>query len=69
MIPALVFFGLWIFLMRRFADMQGAGSLMSIGKSMARVYIQTDTGVTFADVAGVDEARQELELTTDMKTA
>lgn len=36
---------------------------------MARVYIQTDTGVTFADVAGVDEARQELELTTDMKTA
>ena len=64
-IPALVFFGLWIFLMRRFADKQGMGSFMSIGKSKAKVYIQTDTGVTFADVAGVDEARQELEEVVD----
>ena len=64
-IPALVFFGLWMFLMRRFADKQGMGSFMSIGKSKAKVYIQTDTGVTFADVAGVDEARQELEEVVD----
>ena len=64
-IPALVFFGLWIFLMRRFADKQGMGGFMSIGKSKAKVYIQTDTGVTFADVAGVDEARQELEEVVD----
>ena len=64
-LPALVFFGLWIFLMRRFADKQGMGGFMSIGKSKAKVYIQTDTGVTFADVAGVDEARQELEEVVD----
>ena len=64
-IPALVFFGLWMFLMRRFADKQGMGGFMSIGKSKAKVYIQTDTGVTFADVAGVDEARQELEEVVD----
>jgi cell division protease FtsH len=64
-VPALVFFGLWMFLMRRFADKQGMGGFMSIGKSKAKVYIQTDTGVTFADVAGVDEARQELEEVVD----
>ena len=64
-VPALVFFGLWFFLFRRFADKQGMGGLMSIGKSCAKVYIQTDTGVTFADVAGVDEARHELEEVVD----
>lgn len=65
MLPALLFFGLWMFLLRRFAGQQGMGSFMSIGKSRAKVYIQTDTGVTFADVAGVDEARQELEEVVD----
>jgi cell division protease FtsH len=64
-VPALVFFGLWMFLMRRFAGGQGMGGFMAIGKSKAKVYIQTDTGVTFADVAGVDEARQELEEVVD----
>ncbi|MCC6250547.1 MAG: ATP-dependent zinc metalloprotease FtsH [Rubrivivax sp.] len=64
-VPALVFFGLWTFLMRRFAGGQGMGGFMAIGKSKAKVYIQTDTGVTFADVAGVDEARQELEEVVD----
>ena len=64
-VPALVFFGLWMFLMRRFSGGQGMGGFMAIGKSKAKVYIQTDTGVTFADVAGVDEARQELEEVVD----
>ena len=65
-VPALVFVGLWFFVIRRFAEKQGGmGGLMSIGKSRAKVYIQTDTGVTFADVAGVDEARQELEEVVD----
>lgn len=64
-LPVLVFFGLWFFMFRRFADKQGMGGFMSIGKSRAKVYIQTDTGVTFADVAGVDEARQELEEVVD----
>jgi cell division protease FtsH len=61
-VPALVFFGLWYFVIRRMADRQGGlGGFMSIGKSRAKVYVETDTGVTFADVAGVDEAKQELQ--------
>ena len=63
--PALVFFGLWYFLFRSFADKQGMGGFLSVGKSRAKVYVQTDTGVTFADVAGVDEAKQELEEVVD----
>ena len=60
-VPALVFVGLWFFVIRRFAEKQGGmGGLMSIGKSRAKVYVQTDTGVTFSDVAGVDEAKAEL---------
>jgi cell division protease FtsH len=68
-VPALVFFGLWFFLFRRFAEKQGGmgglGGFMSIGKSRAKVYVETDTGVTFADVAGVDEARAELAEVVD----
>jgi len=64
-LPALVFFGLWFFLFRRFADKQGMGGFLSIGKSRAKIYVQTNTGVTFADVAGVDEARHELEEVVD----
>ncbi|MDL1860539.1 ATP-dependent zinc metalloprotease FtsH [Betaproteobacteria bacterium PRO7] len=58
--PALVFFAVWYFLFRRFAEKQGLGGFMSIGKSRAKVYVEQDTGVTFADVAGVDEAKEEL---------
>ena len=48
-------------MIRRFAEKQGGmGGLMSIGKSRAKVYVQTDTGLNFADVAGVDEAKDEL---------
>jgi cell division protease FtsH len=64
-IPALVFVGLWYFVIRRFADRQGMGGFMSIGKSNAKVYVQTDTGVSFVDVAGVDEARAELAEVVD----
>ncbi|HEY7757861.1 MAG TPA: ATP-dependent zinc metalloprotease FtsH [Burkholderiales bacterium] len=61
-IPAVVFFALWLFLMRRFAEKQGlGGGFLSIGKSKAKVYIETDTKVTFADVAGVEEAKDELK--------
>jgi cell division protease FtsH len=59
-IPALVFFGLWYFVIRRLAEKQGLGGFMSIGRSRAKVYVETDTGVKFADVAGVDEAKAEL---------
>lgn len=59
-LPSLVFFGLWFFLIRRVVNQQGAGSFLNIGKSRAKVYVMRHTGVTFADVAGVDEAKQEL---------
>lgn len=64
-VPTLVFFGLWFFLFRSFADKQGMGGFLSIGKSRAKIYVQTNTGITFADVAGVDEARHELEEVVD----
>lgn len=61
--PALVFFAVWYFLFRRFAEKQGMGGFMSIGKSRAKVLVEKDTGVTFSDVAGVDEAKAELQET------
>ena len=61
MLPALVFYLLWMFFVRRMAQQGGmGGGLLSIGKSRAKVYIETDTKTTFADVAGVDEAKEEL---------
>jgi len=60
-LPALMFYMIWIFLGRRLADRQGFGGLMSIGKSRAKVYVEKDTKVTFADVAGVEEAKFELQ--------
>jgi cell division protease FtsH len=60
-IPALVFVGIWYFLVRRIAEKQGlGGGFLSIGKSKAKVYVETDTKVTFEDVAGVEEAKEEL---------
>jgi cell division protease FtsH len=64
-LPALLFIGLWLFVLRRFADRQGLGGMMAIGKSKAKVYMETDTKVTFADVAGVDEAKAELQEIVD----
>jgi len=63
-IPVLLFFGLWSFLARRMGQGLGGG-LMSIGKSKAKVYVETDTGVRFEDVAGVDEAKDELREVVD----
>jgi cell division protease FtsH len=60
--PVLVFFGLWMLVFRKIAEKQGlGGEFMSIGKSRAKVFVEKDTKVTFADVAGVDEAKAELE--------
>ena len=60
-VPAVVFFAIWMFLMRRVAEKQGlGGGFLSIGKSKAKVYMETDTKVSFEDVAGVDEAKDEL---------
>src|SRR5437660_10360119 len=59
-VPALLFFGVWYFLARRMSQGLGGG-FMSIGKSRAKIYVEAKTGVTFADVAGVDEAKAELQ--------
>ncbi|EXL03968.1 ATP-dependent zinc metalloprotease FtsH [Brucella intermedia] len=63
-VPVALFVGLWMFILRRMGGGMGGG-LMQIGKSKAKVYVQTDTGVTFADVAGVDEAKAELQEIVD----
>jgi cell division protease FtsH len=59
-LPALIFFGIWFFLAKRMSSGLGGG-FMSIGKSRAKIYVEAKTGVTFADVAGVDEAKAELQ--------
>lgn len=63
-VPVALFVGLWMLILKRMGGGVG-GSLMQIGKSKAKVYIQTDTGVTFKDVAGVDEAKDELKEIVD----
>src|SRR5579883_3010162 len=60
LVPMLAFFGFWVFMLNR-AEKQTQGGLMSIGKSKARVYMEDRPTVTFADVAGVDEAKDELK--------
>ncbi len=64
-LPALIFVAIWLFIIRRMSGKQGMGGMMAIGKSRAKVYIETDTKVTFADVAGVDEAKAELQEVID----
>ena len=60
-VPAVVFFAIWSFAINRMAGQQGLGGAISVGKSKAKVYMETDTKVTFEDVAGVDEAKDELK--------
>ncbi|MBX4938435.1 ATP-dependent zinc metalloprotease FtsH [Rhizobium binae] len=60
-LPTLLFLGVWMFLFRGFAERQGMGGLINIGKSRAKVYLERKTGVTFEDVAGADEAKAELQ--------
>jgi cell division protease FtsH len=61
-VPALVFVALWFWISKKIAEKSGlGGGFLSIGKSKAKVYVETDVGVRFADVAGVDEAKQELQ--------
>ena len=65
-VPMLLFFALYSFLMKR---MGGAQGLLSLGKSKAKVYMEKQTGVTFDDVAGIDEAKAELvEVVEFLKT-
>src|SRR5208337_2680525 len=58
-LPILLLVGIWIYFFRRVGA--STGGLMAVGKSRAKVYVQDETKVTFQDVAGVDEAIEELK--------
>ena len=60
LLPMAIFVGIWLFIIRRMNPGGMSGGLMSIGKSRAKVFVETETKVTFTDVAGVDEAKEEL---------
>ncbi|MFQ5457442.1 MAG: ATP-dependent zinc metalloprotease FtsH [Myxococcota bacterium] len=62
-LPIGLLFLLWSFLLRRMGT--GASGIMSFGKSRAKIYAEADTGVTFEDVAGIDEAKAELQEIVD----
>jgi len=64
-LPALFFVGIWMFAIRRMGGGQAMGGMFAIGKSKAKVYVESDTKVTLADVAGVDEAKAELQEVID----
>jgi cell division protease FtsH len=57
-VPMLLFFGIWFFVMRRMAGQQPG--FMTLGKNKAKIYMEDELKVTFDDVAGVDESKQEL---------
>lgn len=62
LLPTLLLFALLMVFMRR---MNKGGGMMGVGKSRAKAYIQKDTGVTFKDVAGQDEAKESLQEVVD----
>ncbi len=62
-VPIILFWLLISFLMRGMS--KGGGGIMGVGKSNAKVYVQKETGVTFADVAGQDEAKESLQEVVD----
>ena len=66
LLPILLLVGFWLVLLRRMGGAAGpGGGILSIGKSKAKTYAETDTRVQFADVAGVDEAVEELREVVD----
>src|SRR6266516_3782302 len=58
-VPVLILLGLWIFMMRQMQS--GGNNVLSFGKSRARLYTSQQKKVTFKDVAGVEEAKEELQ--------
>ena len=62
LLPSLLLFGLLMLFMRR---MNKGGGMMGVGKSRAKAYIQKETGITFKDVAGQDEAKESLQEVVD----
>ena len=62
LLPTLLLFVLLMFFMRR---MNKGGGMMGVGKSRAKAYVQKETGITFKDVAGQDEAKESLQEVVD----
>ncbi|MBW2280210.1 MAG: ATP-dependent zinc metalloprotease FtsH [Deltaproteobacteria bacterium] len=61
-LPLLLMLAFWMFMIRRLGQSGGlGGGLMSVGKSRAKIYADEEVSVTFDDVAGVDEAKEELK--------
>ena len=56
--PIILFVGIWYFFMKRMGSQQAG--FMTLGKNKAKIYVENELNVTFDDVAGVDEAKQEL---------
>jgi len=67
MLPTLIFIGLWWYILKKGLKGMGGGTgtFMSVGKSRAKIYVQTDTKTNFKDVAGADEALEELREVID----
>ena len=65
-LPMLVMVGLFFFLMRSMSKGGGMGGIGGVGKANAKVYVEKTTGVTFADVAGQDEAKESLQEIIDI---
>lgn len=62
LVPTLLFLAIWMFVIKRMAEKGGfGGGLFSVGKSHAKIYAETNIRITFDDVAGVDEAKEELK--------
>lgn len=59
-VSSLLWFGFIVFLMNLMMRRMGGGNMMGVGKSNAKVYVQKETGITFKDVAGEDEAKESL---------
>lgn len=59
-VPTFIFFAIWFYLSKKFMG-QAGNTFLNIGKSKAKQYIERDVKVTFDDVAGVDEAKEELK--------
>ncbi|MGZ5892986.1 MAG: ATP-dependent zinc metalloprotease FtsH [Caldimonas sp.] len=64
-VPALLLLAVWNFMGKRMAAQGGLGGLLSVGKSRAKLHSETDVKVSFDDVAGVDEAKDELRESVD----
>ena len=64
-LPIAIFLGIGFLLFRRLSGSDGVGGIMNVGKSNAKVYVQKETGKTFKDVAGEDEAIESLQEVVD----